>query len=544
MEIKKVICRSTSLPAFVLLGTLTVQPASVCAAEEPLYAGVNGNTILTYSGDNELDDRFSDYVPLNDGGYAVCGTTDSEKKGGYGDTFCIRYDSEGNLIWRTIIQDALLPSMIQTEQGFLLAGNADSRDDIFGSEKNYGDGDAAAVLLDSDGNSIWGVQLGGSDYDSFGASYYTKTNSPVVLDNGNFLIGGTFSSDDGIFENLTLGGGDGFLAELSSTDGSLVNVTPIGGSAYDTLTSLDRTEDGGFIISGTTSSTDGLFDGLDDWTEGYTYVAKLNVELQPVWVKAVNTHDLSWGAGASVLSDGNILLATGQVDADYNTEEQSNVTLIKYDSEGNELWSKDYEAGPFNYVVSITPTDTATALFITETYDEDGNMCSLIGEVNETGDLLWSTLYETGSSILVKARKTADGQFVSTGYKVAKEGDYQSVLMSYQPVTDAASLVPEETGTTEVSKENVVYKDGIYDGVGRGLYSGLHVTVTIKDGNIEDIELGDYRDDSPYIDNAAEGVIPAIIEAQSVDVDAVTGATYSSKGIKAAVAYALEKAAE
>ena len=40
----------------------------------------------------------------------------------------------------------------------------------------------------------------------------------------------------------------------------------------------------------------------------------------------------------------------------------------------------------------------------------------------------------------------------------------------------------------------------------------------------------------------AEEIIPAIIEAQSADVDTISGATFSSTGIKDAVAQALEKA--
>ena len=49
------------------------------------------------------------------------------------------------------------------------------------------------------------------------------------------------------------------------------------------------------------------------------------------------------------------------------------------------------------------------------------------------------------------------------------------------------------------------------------------------------------NEDGAYL-TMAEEIIPAIIEAQSADVDTISGATFSSTGIKDAVAQALEKA--
>lgn len=88
------------------------------------------------------------------------------------------------------------------------------------------------------------------------------------------------------------------------------------------------------------------------------------------------------------------------------------------------------------------------------------------------------------------------------------------------------------------------FKDGTYEGVARGLYAGLHVTAVIKDNRLAGLTLGANQEDRPYVDHAAEGVINSILKKQSADVDTVSSATYSSKGIINAAKYALNLASE
>ena len=65
--------------------------------------------------------------------------------------------------------------------------------------------------------------------------------------------------------------------------------------------------------------------------------------------------------------------------------------------------------------------------------------------------------------------------------------------------------------------------------------------VTIADGKIADVEiLSADKEDSAYLTMAID-IIPEIIDAQSADVDTISGATFSSTGIKNATAQALEK---
>ena len=109
---------------------------------------------------------------------------------------------------------------------------------------------------------------------------------------------------------------------------------------------------------------------------------------------------------------------------------------------------------------------------------------------------------------------------------------------------EEAAETEAEKAETEADAENKAgYKDGVYEGTGTGNGGDMTVTVTVKGGKITDIVLEDGHAETPGIfDLAVEQVIPAIIEAQSTDVDSATGASMSSEGIKEAVEDALSKA--
>ena len=85
------------------------------------------------------------------------------------------------------------------------------------------------------------------------------------------------------------------------------------------------------------------------------------------------------------------------------------------------------------------------------------------------------------------------------------------------------------------------YTDGVYEGSARGYSSDVTVKVTIKDGKIADIEVVS-QDETPEYFNEAVKVLDDIIDANSTDVDSISGATISSDALKEAVQNALQKA--
>lgn len=78
-------------------------------------------------------------------------------------------------------------------------------------------------------------------------------------------------------------------------------------------------------------------------------------------------------------------------------------------------------------------------------------------------------------------------------------------------------------------------QDGVYTAVSKGFGGDLEIAVTVENGKMTKIDVLQHHDTEAIAKQAFEIVIPAIIEAQSPDVDVATGATFTSNAIKEAV---------
>ena len=90
--------------------------------------------------------------------------------------------------------------------------------------------------------------------------------------------------------------------------------------------------------------------------------------------------------------------------------------------------------------------------------------------------------------------------------------------------------------------ESGTWKDGTYTGSGKGFGGTISVKVTVKDGKISAIDVTSASGETASYFSKAKGIIPKMISGQTTNVDAVSGATYSSNGIITAVRNALSKA--
>lgn len=90
--------------------------------------------------------------------------------------------------------------------------------------------------------------------------------------------------------------------------------------------------------------------------------------------------------------------------------------------------------------------------------------------------------------------------------------------------------------------ESGTWKDGTYTGSGKGFGGTISVKVTVKNGKISAIDVTSASGETASYFSKAKGIIPKMISGQTTNVDAASGATYSSNGIITAVRNALSKA--
>lgn len=96
-------------------------------------------------------------------------------------------------------------------------------------------------------------------------------------------------------------------------------------------------------------------------------------------------------------------------------------------------------------------------------------------------------------------------------------------------------VLASENGTAD-------FEDGSYEGAGIGFGGEIRVEVVVEDGEITEISLLEAKGEDVAYLTTAESILDDILKAQSADVDTVSGATFSSTGIRDAVSDALEQA--
>ena len=122
---------------------------------------------------------------------------------------------------------------------------------------------------------------------------------------------------------------------------------------------------------------------------------------------------------------------------------------------------------------------------------------------------------------------------------------YNSVLEVRAKDEEIAKLNAKIENTESLEDEdskNGSYKDGTYTGEADGFGGTIQVEVKIEKSKIAEINvISAEKEDGAYL-SMAKDMIPKIIDAQSADIDTISGATFSSTGIKNATKQALDKA--
>lgn len=190
------------------------------------------------------------------------------------------------------------------------------------------------------------------------------------------------------------------------------------------------------------------------------------------------------------------------------------------------------EAEETTAVATETPTSTAvsssavTSVTTTETATEPT-------ETEETSEAVENT--ETEAVTEAVSENTEEAVTVEETVPVTE------APTDPPPTTEAPTEPPATEPPTE-PEPVYIYNNGTFSGTAYGYDGDIKVSVTIENDVITSITGVTYESDPWYYDSASAYVIPQIIAGQNTQVDAYSGATYSSDAIMTAVANALNKA--
>ncbi|MBQ9014530.1 MAG: FMN-binding protein [Firmicutes bacterium] len=117
---------------------------------------------------------------------------------------------------------------------------------------------------------------------------------------------------------------------------------------------------------------------------------------------------------------------------------------------------------------------------------------------------------------------------------IAADGSIDLSATAFAESSEAMTITVTATGYPDLTFTHTPLKDGTYTGIGRGFRGNIKLEVTISGGKITGIKEISQVDDAAYWKKAA-AIFDTITAANSTDVDVISGATFTCRGIKNAV---------
>jgi hypothetical protein len=323
------------------------------------------------------DDRATAIVQTLDGGFAVLGFAKStdiavSENAGSKDFWLLKLTSNGNLLWEKSFGFSGADygtDLIETKEGgFLITGVLDvSASDGQGSAKStatkHSGGDYWAIKTDHTGALEWSRFFGGS---------FTEVPLGVLeTDAHNFVIVGSSDSKDFNISN-NKGSYDFWIIKIS-TEGTLLWEKSFGGSEIDEAKAITTTNDGNFIIVGDTRSTDKNVSKNNGAAD--IWVLKVSEEGTLLWEKTIGGTNFDVARAVSRTQDNGYLISgsSRSLDNGFENKGQNDALILKIDKNGNLLWKKTFGGSEidFQYVVVELENTAITAVGESSSSDQD-----------------------------------------------------------------------------------------------------------------------------------------------------------------------------
>ncbi|MEO8770290.1 MAG: T9SS type A sorting domain-containing protein [Ferruginibacter sp.] len=410
-------------------------------------------------------------------GIIACGTIQSAANGdistdthGGGDFWIVNLDPSGTIIWDKTLggTNDEIPHKIQqtSDGGYIVVGSTRSNNtgDV-GS--NHGGLDYWVVKLNNLGAIVWAKTFGGSNDDiAYGVQ---QTN-----DGGYIVCGESYSTDGDI--TAAHGDRDYWVLKLDSF-GNLVWQKSLGGSGVDFFAnSIKQTTDGGYIVTGGTSSTDGDVSNPNA-VFGIAWIVKLNAGGSIEWQKTYGSLSTGeYGSGICQTNDGGYAATgtcygnSGDVTGNHGL---TDFWVIKLDALGNLIWQKSFGGTMLDEPKCIIQCSDGNLLVTGLTFSTNGDITGNNGnadywviKVSMTGSLIWQkTLGGSSGEFAMSISESADHGYVIGGSaNSSNSGDvgtnHESGFGDYWIVKLVADVVPVKlTRFDAVAKGNDVICD-------------------------------------------------------------------------------------
>jgi gliding motility-associated-like protein len=312
-----------------------------------------------------------------------------------------------------------------SDGGTIAAGYTTSKDGDVHSLASREYWDLWIVKLDACGNIRWQQTFGGKGYES-------ARDVMETVDGGYLVLGETNSTDGGVAPGFG-GTKDIWLLKLDA-NGNLSWQKRMGGSGLDIGNQLYHLDDGNFLIAATSSSNDGIVTG-NHGTGGYTdgVLIKIDPSGNVLWSKCYGGSKNEELLDVEVI-DNKIYVAgyANSIDGDIPANQKNyDVWLLTVDQLGNKLSSKIYGGSQNDVAYSMTRGNNGTLTLAGYTTSSDGDVTNAKGDqdywllnVSADGKLNWQqTFGGTDADYANYVFTDNDGGYVVGGISYSEDID-------------------------------------------------------------------------------------------------------------------------
>lgn len=326
-----------------------------------------------------------------DGGYIISGYTRSFGTASGRNVWLIKTDIMGNLQWQNTFGGNA------DDEAYAVQQTADGGYIIAGYTKSYGSGlmDAYLIKADSMGNFVWERMSGGAqDDEAYGV---------LQTGDGGFIIAGATSS-------FGAGSRDAFLIKTDANGNELWRKT-FGGLSSDGARNVQKTSDGGYILTGWTFS-------LGPQAVGNAVLYKADSLGNQQWAKAYGGADVDRGLYVQQTSDGGYIFTGYTASTGAGNDD---AWVVKTDNLGNQVWSRTFGGTVRDYgnSIAVTPDGGCIMTGYTISFGAGGDDLWLI-KLNSSGNEEWRKLLGgTASDVGYDIKVTRDGSYIVTGHTLS-----------------------------------------------------------------------------------------------------------------------------
>jgi hypothetical protein len=326
--------------------------------------------------------------------------------------------------------DEFMTEAIAVNDGIVMVGQSTSTDIGIESKGLF---DGVILKIDFNGKQQWINSFGGSNHEYF--------RSIVEASNGDYIVVGEM-----YFSNTDLGSNgdvDAIILRYSSS-GDLIWNKNYGGSGGDYFNKVIASKNGYFYALGYTSSTDLEFASKGN---GDALIVKYDAKGNKIWAKGFGGSEKDYFDGGTTTSDGGFVACgtTYSSDAGVSQNGDGDALIVKYDINGNQVWSKTFGGSEFDHFESVAEVSEQNLIAVGRITSSDAGLNKntdstdgLIIKYDKDGNEIWKrNLGANSTTRICDVLEAIDGGYVGYGYTIGTNlgfenaGGYDGVVVKY-----------------------------------------------------------------------------------------------------------------